>query len=251
MRSEVSTFINYLRDDGVIDDTTPLYPVKDSLNQPTKSGRGLAWNYRTGRVTLRLEPEGVEWPERATALTCNFEATVSGTVLPGSNTKVAPIDWDIQSSSLQLEFSAISKTRGGGWTQYWHFDTHRDVPDKPIPNEAHPLFHLNFGGNAMKARRTTESDCWGKCLELKAPRLVHPPMDLVLALDFILSNAAGTRWRKTYLEDKSYRMTVRNAQRRFWRPYQTSLAEFYRCGRLEQGQHPARAVVPTLRVDEL
>lgn len=250
MRADLKTFINYLKNDGAIDDAAALYAIVDSLSVPTKQGKRLAWNYRTGRVTLRLDAQGIEWPEEATALTCTFDVGVSGIVGPPRDKNVAPFDWEIASSSLQIEFSARSKTLGEGWTQYWHFDTHRDVSGKPVPDEAHPLFHFNFGGNAMKARRAAEANCWGKCLELKVPRLVHPPFDLILAFDFILSNTAGHRWRNKYSRDKEYRTAVYNSQRRFWRPYQASLANFYSCGRLSQDKHRARLLVPTLLVDE-
>lgn len=73
----------------------------------------------------------------------------------------------------------------------------------------------------------------GDVLLLPAPRISYPPMDIVLGIDFILSNFVE---KKVYNElrcDPQYKSAVKNAQARLWKPYILSLAHFWckhQCG---------------------
>jgi hypothetical protein len=250
MRSDVRDFVTYLRNKHVLDETGSLFAIGDALEKAQKTAAGLDWRYKSGRFVLRLLPDAIEWPKEPTSLVCSIEFEVRGTVAVGKDSRLADFDWNISWSQIQVEFTARSKSLGDGWSQFWHFDTHDDQPGKPIPNEAHPRFHLHHGGKAMKARREVEGNCWGQTLELNGPRFAHPPMDLILALDFVLSNTTGPRWRQEFLRDKDYTSAVRNSQRRFWRPHQALLSDYYGCGHLAQKAHPARLLVPTLLADE-
>lgn len=251
MRSELGTFVTYLTNQHILDDAGAILRIGDNLKAPKKTAAGLEWGYRSGRVVLRLAPGGVTWPEKSTSLVCSLDFEVKGTVTVGQNPRTATFDWDIVRSQMQIEFAAESSTRGSGWSQFWHLDTHYDEAGKPVPDEAHPRFHLHYGGHAMKARREHEADCWGRSLELSGPRFAHPPMDLVLALDFIFANATGPRWKQEFRKAKDYTAAVCRAQRRFWRPHQNTLSSFYDCDRLKQESHPALSLLPTLLVNQL
>lgn len=103
----------------------------------------------------------------------------------------------------------------------WHFDRHIGDGDAP-PTEAHPLFHFQHGGHAMKPY----ADFLGSSLLLPTPRLAFPPMDATLAIDFVLSNFSGTSWNG--LRDEAvYCRLLRDAQLRYWRPYVLRLAEWW------------------------
>lgn len=59
---------------------------------------------------------------------------------------------------------------------------HLDLDTSSNPKVTHPLFHLNFGGMQMKRSE------FFQLIALDSPRIVHHPMDVILAVDFILRN---------------------------------------------------------------
>lgn len=46
----------------------------------------------------------------------------------------------------------------------------------------HPHFHLTWGGDTMKGLGL------GDVLLLPTPRISYPPLDIILGIDFVLSN---------------------------------------------------------------
>lgn len=100
----------------------------------------------------------------------------------------------------------------------WHLDrdlkTHENNPSKYL----HPRYHFQYGGE--KISHLTEH---GNHIVLESPRLPHFPLDGILTIDFILSNYYGEMWTELKSEDV-YTDIIRNAQKRFWRPYALSIA---------------------------
>jgi hypothetical protein len=216
------------------------------LDRPKEIRRGYSWRYKTGKIVLRLSPETVVWPRAATSLTCTMDFAVAGESTISADSKLTS---EIRNMTMEIEYSAESVEGGAGWSQFWHFDTHRDEKDTNAPAEIHPLFHAQHGGRGMEHRRELDDKCWGKTLELSSPRLVHPPMDVVLALDFVLGNGSGTRWREEFLKEKEYVNALSGAQQRFWRPHQEMIANFFTCHRSERDKHAALLVMPSLIKD--
>jgi hypothetical protein len=62
----------------------------------------------------------------------------------------------------------------------------------------------------------------GNVLLLDPPRLLHPPLDAILAVDFVLSNFMGAKW-KQLRADEHYETMITHAQELFWKPYVKSL----------------------------
>jgi len=114
----------------------------------------------------------------------------------------------------------------------WHLDRHLtnvaseatcdpdlDATDDPLDAcEIHPLYHFHFGGHRLTGPIDAQSADPGDVLLLEPPRLAHPPMDAVLAVDFVLSNFYPVN-RRELLADNTYVNLVRNAQERYWKPY--------------------------------
>lgn len=107
----------------------------------------------------------------------------------------------------------------------WHFDRHVGDDDGQQDCEAHPLYHFQHGGHAMK----DHAELLGRSLLLPSPRLPFPPMDAVLAFDFILSNFAGACWF-SFRDDPVYGRLLRDAQKRHWKPYLEKLASWWHAG---------------------
>jgi hypothetical protein len=108
----------------------------------------------------------------------------------------------------------------------WHFDRH---PDKKLdgkneenPSFDHPLYHLHFGGKEINQGQIE----YGGVLILEAPRLLHPPMDIVLAVDFVLSNFYSRDSGKvnSLRDDPQYQKIVKRSKDRFWKPFFLGLA---------------------------
>lgn len=102
----------------------------------------------------------------------------------------------------------------------WHFDLHEDGND---PKFNHPLYHAHFGGKEINQGQLK----YGNVLIIESPRLLHPPMDIILAIDFVLGNFYSRNTCKAYntlLEAPLYHKMVKNSRERFWRPYFLGLA---------------------------
>ncbi len=117
----------------------------------------------------------------------------------------------------------------------WHLDSHPPKPAIRYPydcpplesdsgkNYPHPRYHLQFGGNAIHSKATSP-DFFGSHLLFDSPRIPHPPLDVILAIDFVLGHYYGPMWYELRESaDGMYSKTIKEAQRLYWRPYYASL----------------------------
>lgn len=111
----------------------------------------------------------------------------------------------------------------------WHFDRHiadtANTTQPPKTSEAHPLYHFQHGGNAMKPY----AELLGNSLLLPAPRLAFPPLNAILSLDFVLSNFHGEFWNRLR-EDPTYERLLQASQKQHWKPYIEKLAKWWDLG---------------------
>lgn len=96
----------------------------------------------------------------------------------------------------------------------YHLDRHLVKKGDAEPEAAHPIYHFQFGGR--KLNKTLKD--FGNALILDSPRIVHYPMDLILSIDFVLSNFFPNKWRLCR-KDGDYINIVRQCQHLFWKPY--------------------------------
>lgn len=100
----------------------------------------------------------------------------------------------------------------------WHLDREPGIDGKYI----HPLYHFHGGGKKVEGKNA------GDLLILRSPRLPHPPMDLFLAIHFVLENFLNT---KTYsrqmkiFEDPLYKEIIMRAQNRLLDPYYGAIVD--------------------------
>lgn len=98
-------------------------------------------------------------------------------------------------------------------------------PDSSRCDYIHPHFHLTFGGDKMKKYFEREPNAdFGRALMLTSPRIAHPPLDIFLAIDFILSNYFEKDIHQKITKESQYKTAIRNSQERLWRPYMLSIA---------------------------
>jgi hypothetical protein len=103
----------------------------------------------------------------------------------------------------------------------WHLD--KDAA--PSFDFSHPLYHFQFGGKEIV--KDTGFDL-GSLLLLEAPRMMHPPMDIILAIDFIIHNFYDAKERADLIKEKGYITAIKVAKEQFWKPYSMAFASnFY------------------------
>lgn len=101
----------------------------------------------------------------------------------------------------------------------WHFDYHSYGSDHA--SACHPMFHWQFGGWGLK----DVSDDISGVLVMDTPRLFAPPLDAVLAVDFLLSHFNGPAWQRVRSQEPRYSRMVRRSQARLWKPFFDELSD--------------------------
>jgi hypothetical protein len=273
MRQQLRSLASCLGREQILADQTVFFGVLEMLGSSKAHNGVVNWKYALGKTEIKLDAKQVRWPENTSAFVCVFDFTIVGRICDGTSLPqpkrnlnsrapaqqkrkgweayVMPksdVCWIVDGLSADLQLVAHS---GGTpkWEQFWHFDRH--ISGSPsvaanAPLEMPPLFHFHFGGNGLAERRASNNSAWGNLLELHAPRIAHPPLDLVLLVDFLLSNFAGEKWRHLVDTKKDYHEIVEAAQRRFWCPYKGALSDYFAATPQEQNDHLARELWPSL-----
>lgn len=96
----------------------------------------------------------------------------------------------------------------------YHLDRHIFNEGDNEAEDCHPIYHLQFGGRKLEKKYRD----FGNALILDAPRVAHYPMDIVLGVDFVLSNFFSSSWKKLR-QDGEYVNLLKDYQQYFWKPY--------------------------------
>ena len=172
------------------------------------------WRYNIDNLLFHRVPSDKCFPANILELTCRFSADVRGYYEP------EPLSDPLQTVSVEITLEALS-IKGERLIHGWHFDRHVGDPSKkPGDTEAaHPRYHFHFGGNRMRAfARENNLSSFPHLLLFDGPRPAHPPLDAILAIDFLLSNFFAAEWR-ALRNNAEYNSVLSSAQRRLWKPY--------------------------------
>ncbi len=96
----------------------------------------------------------------------------------------------------------------------WHLDKEVNTNGKFI----HPYYHFHAGGKHMKDFIDDDN----RIVLIGSPRIPHPPMDIVLAIHFIILNFVNSNEypsKDCLLSDESYINVIERAQKRVLEPY--------------------------------
>jgi hypothetical protein len=126
---------------------------------------------------------------------------------------------------LEVDCRIEAHAQGGPFVCAWHLDRNQGDADEASRHFAHPCYHFQFGG-----RRLPRDLGYGRFLFIESPRLAHPPLDAILAIDFILTNYFPNTWRDLHSDNQRYMRAVREAQHRCWGPYATTTASGWASG---------------------
>jgi hypothetical protein len=185
-------------------------PLRAAASQCSNCG-GDHWQYDITGLLIPLPHAVVTLPAGTAGVSCRLNVRVHGFC---SSADGALDPMDRLSITLILDTSvAASQHR---LLQSWHFDRH--IGDKQA-NFAHPRYHFQHGGGQLQQHA---NNCGLQFFDglvfLESPRIAHPPLDGVLAVDFIISNFGGPQWI-ALRSDITYLRLVAQAQARNWLPY--------------------------------
>jgi hypothetical protein len=213
---ELRRLAQILHEEGLVRDVGPLQSAAGMCAVPCVKDKVEYWDYDV--IDLRFYDTDEDSlrhvrPENVVDLWLELTITLRGLCLE-DNSLEDPF------KLLNVDILTKGKDRNGKeLTCAWHLDKHkREEGDNPSAL-AHPEYHFQHGG-----KRVWSLNDYGYNLLLETPRLAHPPMDAILAVDFVLSNYVGKKWTALHSENSTYRDLVKSAQDRCWAPYALSSA---------------------------
>lgn len=113
---------------------------------------------------------------------------------------------------LKIELYKSKFNKSDARFSSWHLDKEKNSQNCRY---THPYYHLQFGGKKL------ENIEKGLGI-LSAPRIPHPPMDVILAFHFIINNFYNNEnfsFVKKLMQDPDYKRVLKNSQERIWEDY--------------------------------
>lgn len=209
MARELSDFKDILKSSDFTIDLKPLEDaIADCANRKIEKSGEERWGYKIKNLAFNsIEETGNLRPRLKVpiniALTVDVNAHCCEEGINGDH---------FSSLAVNIVVSDMNKK----YAQSWHFDRH--IQGGNVPNAAHPIYHFQNGGKNVW---DYPDEFFGSTLLVESPRISHPPMDGILAIDFVLSNFFGKFWR-ILSNDPKYKKTVETVQKRYWMPYAKS-----------------------------
>jgi hypothetical protein len=200
---------------------TDISPLTAAVCQMGDFGQQI-WKYEVNGLLFPLRPaDNPSLPARLFDLSCRLNLRVSGSIPADPNSALGD-----PFTSLSVDIIIRGRTRSNKPTAVaWHFDRH--IGAVAAAAAAHPVYHWQCGGNQARefAQEVGSGDLLPVLL-IDSPRIAHPPLDGVLAVDFILSNFVASEWRPMR-ELPKYREILVRSQKQFWRPYAAGVRRWF------------------------
>lgn len=214
-----------LLEENVIRDQEPLTSAAAQASRPEVIDGVECWGYSFSRLEfLNIDTESNRRarPEGAVVMSIELSVSVFGPCLDDD-------DPSNPFTALGVNIIAVGLSANGSedFKCAWHFDRHIQKEGDHSPALAHPIYHFQHGGDNV-----SELNNYGQHLILEPPRIAHPPLDAILAVDFVLSNYCGTKWAEIRLENPAYKDLIASAQERFWSAYALATATICKTHRI-------------------
>jgi len=211
--SELRQLASILEDERVCLDVSPINSAMGSCYESRPNGE-CSWGYDISKQIFRIENQRHTIPDNLFDISLELSICVKGR---------CHNDGDLSNTLSELAVDFVILGRDKLKRQYlnsWHLDKH--LPGEENPQYAHPEFHFQHGGKFMQGE-------YGQAIIFESPRIAHPPMDGILAVDFVISNFLGTA-REVLKDNNEYQNLVRSAQARLWQPYALTAASHWERG---------------------
>jgi len=212
---DICKLADLLEKHGLARDPYPLNAAGEAcIRQATEQ----SWSYKVHKLIFDV-PQVQRMPIDAVDISVSFSLNIEGRLTNGDK-----VENPLNELLFEIEIEAWRENEIAGTVDQlyaaWHLDKHIVKPGDHKPKYSHPLYHIAFGGNRMEA---WGQDRYGRTIILSAPRLLYPPMDAVLGVDFLLQNYLHKNDIANLLLESEYRELLRNSQERLWKPFYTSL----------------------------
>lgn len=229
--NRIRSFMSYLQHNNVCNE---IWPVENAITSYKKTKvlnvQKLKFRFKTRDFrNLRVNTEYVTAELSVTA--CNIDDISTSLFIQF-----------LQKYSFHLVLTAqdMSSDDDRQFKDSWHID----YDSQQNARFVHPIPHLSYGGTAI------DNLDKGELLLHLSPRWSTLPMDLILSIDFLLSNFLV---KDKYIElskPKEYSSIVENSQRNLWRPYLHSLSSHwhdYDYSHYQTADAINKVFIPTLR----
>jgi hypothetical protein len=204
-------------------DAGSLRKAANDCKDPTQYGRN-SWGYEVSTLLFYdYEPSANIRPEivKAGEPFIEVDLKIAG--------RCEEIDEGTRDPLFELTFDLLiwGEDEERDLLSAWHLDRHIANEEDQMYSD-HPIYHFQFGGERM----WEQIDDYGGVLLPESPRVAYPPMDAVLATNFVLANFFGDEWKSLVGEngDSEYLKLLSDAQNRFWRPYSQALSAAWQPG---------------------
>lgn len=220
MARDLREIASILRDSNLVQDPSPLFSAASTC---TRALTREEWEYECTGLLFVVDNTHVS----------KYRNTIPGNLREIEielNVRAQGRCWERDSCNdpfdmLEVDFKIEAHVPGKLFVCAWHLDRNRGDAEEASRHFVHPCYHFQFGG-----RRLPRELEYGGFLFIEPPRLAHPPLDAILAVDFILTNYFPDTWRKLRLEEQRYVRVIAEAQQRYWRPYATTTASKWASG---------------------
>lgn len=184
-------------------------PLRAAANQCRGSG-GDHWQYDITNLLIPLPNAVVSLPIGAVGVSCRLNFQAHG-LCSRANENFDPMD----NLTMTLVFDSSIPTSPHPLIQSWRLERHSGGQSL----FAHPRYHFQYGGWQLQQHANSCGfQFFDGLVFLEAPRIAHPPLDGILAVDLVVSNFGAQQW-SNLRSDIRYTRLVDRAQVRCWYPY--------------------------------
>jgi hypothetical protein len=214
MAADLRLLGEILQQKAICPDSGPLLSAASQCVVKVPYGAD-SWGYEMVGLQFRSELKRNIFPEGVADISIALSLSVSGML--GSSVSLRDIirhmALDIVMSGRQFKDGEAQEVRA-----CWHLDRH--VGEDSRDEGVHPLFHFQHGGKLMDSFRYR----LGSALLMDSPRLIHPPMDTFIAVDFVLSNFLPGKWAEIRSEG-AFVNRLGKSYLDYWAPFFEAIAE--------------------------
>lgn len=209
---DLKELASLLRNYNVVSHTGPIDDVVSQLQM---------WNSNSGKRKLQYKLRGLEF-------ICKHTQFIRGSTWNDSLTLKLDADLivekkefvydDVNELTINIEYGATG-VDGTPCKGAWHLDYHGDTKQTRF---MHPVYHFHHGG-----KKLDDLPSYGNLVLIDTPRVMHHPLDLFLAVDFVVSNFIELDDWNSLRNDTRYKKLMEKFQLCWWAPFYTELGNFW------------------------
>lgn len=203
-----------------------ISPIQNAGNACITKATATNWAYRLDKIVFEADEVGGRLAYDTTEITVSLSVEIEGSVKDTQNI-YNPLNkllfdleidgWKPNATLNDFEFVYAA----------WHLDRHIFGPADVKTKYSHPLYHFTFGGSKMESKG---HNMYGNSIIMPSPRLLYPPMDAALGIDFILQNYLHKDRIEKLITDPEYIQIIKNSQKRIWEPFFCSIYSHWNNG---------------------